>query len=669
MTLEILGMRRTEKDNQSSPRPRSPLSVPTCWSLSCRLQPSERAAFAVTSRFLASIVTESLLRAYYIPILSEGACGVCVILSTHVMGEHPILARSLRPADIFAILPLHQEPVFSGSLTKHGRQIWLLDPLDMIPSIFELSKREAGSVEYLALQEPILSSLLSPPWLLGDSVALALNRDPLHWWRKFAANVMMGSDVDTNLTEELYSSYIWQRAAYENPPVCPTIFSSAIEWEQSIIEGHPTHPMYRARHAVPPFPQQDPQSRDWKHPRIHFAVVSRSRLDISGPFEREILPIMELATRASGMPLPERDGRVIVPVYDLQVSNLRSKFPDVEILDEKFSIPSLCQASIRTVVFPDVPGIALKLSVGIRISSALRTISHFTANFGPRFSREVAPKLAIDPSILSIEQEVASAICARDAEGAGLDPDTVKHFAVVIRKQYIPDESEAVIICAALLETGHSGLPEGTPVVQHVMGLDTQEKRFTFFHEYARLLVAAVVPPLLQNGVAFEAHPQNTLLRLSRSTLTPTGFVLRDLGGLRVHPPTLSASIGSEFAFLPGHCVVTATREEAAKKLYHTLIHNHLQRLARVLRLHHAGPGRAGESVDGGGTAWSAVRALLAREISRGSWLWSAWMDDAVKSVEGKCLVRMKLEGVYRESIYEPFPNLIHYRPEETDAK
>lgn len=137
----------------------------------------------------------------------------------------------------------------------------------------------------------------------------------------------------------------------------------------------------------------------------------------------------------------------------------------------------------RTVVFPEVPGIALKLSVGIRISSALRTISHFTANFGPRFSREVVPKLAIDPSILLIEQEVASAICARDAEGAGLNPDTAKHFAVVIRKQYIPDESEAVIICAALLETGHSGLPEGIPVVQHVMGLDTQEKRFTFFHE------------------------------------------------------------------------------------------------------------------------------------------------------------------------------------------
>ena len=94
------------------------------------------------------------------------------------------------------------------------------------------------------------------------------------------------------------------------------------------------------------------------------------------------------------------------------------------------------------------------------------------------------PRLAIDPNILTIEQEVASAICARDAEGANLDPDIAKHFTVIIRKQYIPAESEAVIICAALLETGHLGLQAGIPTVQHILGLDTRDKRLEFFREY-----------------------------------------------------------------------------------------------------------------------------------------------------------------------------------------
>jgi siderophore synthetase component len=146
------------------------------------------------------------------------------------------------------------------------------------------------------------------------------------------------------------------------------------------------------------------------------------------------------------------------------------------------------QIVCRTVVFPEAPDIALKLSVGIRISSALRTITHFTADFGPRFSRDVVPKLAIDPDILTIEQEVASAICTRDAEGVSLDSDIAKHFTVVIRKQYLPAESESVIICAALLETGHLGLQAGIPVVQHILGLDTQEKRLVFFREYVHSL-------------------------------------------------------------------------------------------------------------------------------------------------------------------------------------
>jgi hypothetical protein len=137
-----------ERDNSGRPSPLSPHSVPT-WTLSSHLQPTERAAFAVASRLLASIVTELLLRAFYIPIHSEEVCGVCIILSTNVIAENPIPTRALGPADIFAILPLHQEPVFSGTVTGHGRPIWLLDPLDMIPCIFELSSQEAGPIEYV----------------------------------------------------------------------------------------------------------------------------------------------------------------------------------------------------------------------------------------------------------------------------------------------------------------------------------------------------------------------------------------------------------------------------------------------------------------------------------------------------------------------------------------
>ena len=144
VTVEVLEDRIPEKDDPRSPPSQSPHSVPT-WSLSSRLQPSEMAAFSVTSRLLASIVTESLRDAYYIPLHSEETRGICVLLSTQEIEENRIPTESLCPADVFGIIPLHQEPVCYGTPTGHGKPIWLLDPLDMIPSIFELSAQEADS--------------------------------------------------------------------------------------------------------------------------------------------------------------------------------------------------------------------------------------------------------------------------------------------------------------------------------------------------------------------------------------------------------------------------------------------------------------------------------------------------------------------------------------------
>lgn len=124
------------------------------------------------------------------------------------------------------------------------------------------------------------------------------------------------------------------------------------------------------------------------------------------------------------------------------------------------------------------------------------------------------------------------------------------------------------------------------------------------------------------------------------------GFVIRDLGGIRVHPPTLNASISSSlssspFEFLPEHCIVTSTVQEAAKKLYHTLVHNQLQRLVRVLGLHYDGRG------------WEIVRREIERNVGRDTWLWKVWMEGEggrqVESVQGKCLLRMKMQGLYRD--------------------
>ncbi|KZV67525.1 hypothetical protein PENSPDRAFT_676723 [Peniophora sp. CONT] len=608
-----------------------------------KLDSEQRAAFAVTSRLLASLVTEALLQAVYVPIRSEFCVGLCVILSSSTPSESvEQAARS-----IFAIVPLHHAPIIKEG---GGNAVWLLDPLDMLPNVLFFGD-EAGELCEERVRSDITDCLHAAHWTLEDISALRTTLSPQFWWTRFAVDVAMEGSMRDTLLEELSSSFMWQKAVYDNLPFLPALGAPAIEWEQSLVEGHPTHPMHRARRTLPPLQPLTPATRDWYRPKVRFAVVSRSRVDVRGDFEARILDLAKAAALHTGVTLPEiAPDRLIMPVYDLQVANLQEKFTDVQILPEVISIQAQAQASLRTVMFPDFP-FSLKLAVGIKVSSALRTISHYTANVGPRLSEEIVPRLAVDPKVLYIERETASAVCMRDHEGHTVDEDVAKHFTAVLRDPYVPQEDEAVVLVAALGETGHQNAPAGVSVAQQRLGLDTREKRVSFFDEYTRLLVDAVVPPMLHNGLAFEAHPQNTLVRLSRSTRRVRGFVMRDLGGLRVHAETLRASTGTDFQFLPGHCVVTASVQEAAKKLYHTLVFNHLQRLARSLDLHYDGSG------------WALLRKHLEEKVPRDSWLWDVWMGEDARSVSGKCLLRMKLAGLYRDSVYEPFPNLIQYHP------
>ena len=156
-------------------------------------------------------------------------------------------------------------------------------------------------------------------------------------------------------------------------------------------------------------------------------------------------------------------------------------------------------------------------------------------------------------------------------------------------------------------------------------------------NRYTKIACEALIPALIQNGVAFEAHAQNVLARFDIATKELRGFVIRDLGGLRIHPPTLRESTGVDFQFLPGHCVATKTLEEIFPKFYHTFVHNHIQRLIRLLGLHHNGVG------------WEILRKRMEAVIPEEHPVWKVWMASNSTSVDSKCLMRMRMRDSYRD--------------------
>ena len=121
------------------------------------LPPTQHGAFATISRLLSCLVTEKLLRGIYIPAVNPScSTGVLVVLSTRLTSEVPFIGHLLCPSDIFAIVPLRNAPVFAPyhkdcDEQRHGRPVGLVDPLDMIPEIYELSETVHATLERVSL--------------------------------------------------------------------------------------------------------------------------------------------------------------------------------------------------------------------------------------------------------------------------------------------------------------------------------------------------------------------------------------------------------------------------------------------------------------------------------------------------------------------------------------
>jgi len=298
---------------------------------------------------------------------------------------------------------------------------------------------------------------------------------------------------------------------------------------------------------------------------------------------------------------------------------------------------------------------SLKLGVGIKLTSAIRTISPASAYFGPRFSADVVPALTMDPSILTVAKELASVVHKHP------DSDHAKHLSAIIRECHelgAEVHGEHMIVCTSLVEHGHLGGEPGVPAVVRVFGLDSEDKRLAWLADFIRIFLAAFLPPMLMNGVGFEAHPQNTVARFSReSPPRLLGFIIRDFGGLRVHEPTLLASTGVKLDAAPEHSIRAVSLDDVYTRMYHTVVHNHFQQLLRVLDVHHSGKG------------WGVVRQCLRDAIPVGHSLAQTWLGENARTVPGKCFMRMRMAGAYRFHLHGPFPNLLLYKGDKYELE
>jgi len=233
--------------------------------------------------------------------------------------------------------------------------------------------------------------------------------------------------------------------------------------------------MHKTRQILPPARSFAPGSYDLYSPRLRLVAFPRASLNVAGDFEALTRPILDATTRNAGKPLDVPRDHIIVPIHELQVPHIADKFKEAMVYPEEFSVPAHAQQSIRSVILPDIlPKTHLKLGVGIKLTSAVRTISPASAYLGPRFSAQVVPALHYDRTLLTVVRELAS------VSHVGPVSDIARHCGAIVRECYENDSEargERLIVCTSLIEHGHAGTDGVTPSVVRVFGLDTEDKR------------------------------------------------------------------------------------------------------------------------------------------------------------------------------------------------
>ena len=228
---------------------------------------ADRAVFATTARLLSCLVTESLVRAIFAPLQWSDCVGIGVVLNAPVKTVPTHNCKYYSQGDVLAIVLLRHVPVFrTDSSDLRGKEIGLLDPLDMFPLVMVTSgygdlcdhkvrlmsfyygfgfrsEPRCAQLHQGDMFSAIRRVLSLPCWAFPETTIIKELNDPLVLWDAFATSIDLDPATRSDISEELASSMRWQTYSYDHPPNAPTLLSHSVDWEQSIVEGHPTHPV------------------------------------------------------------------------------------------------------------------------------------------------------------------------------------------------------------------------------------------------------------------------------------------------------------------------------------------------------------------------------------------------------------------------------------------
>ena len=232
--------------------------------------------------------------------------------------------------------------------------------------------------------------------------------------------------------------------------------------------------MHRTLLAQPPLESVQPGDlSSIKNPRICLISLPRSSMITVGPFEQ----VLDSLITENGMEVPEvPEDRIIIPCLSRQLPAIVQHFgPSVAIISSVV-LYGRAQASLRTISLSTsrVFHYDLKFALACNISSALRTITPWTALIRPEVSSILDKVL---PSDMWMCHEIAA------ATGSDANFDKAKHCSVLIRENLEAKaraRGETLIVSAALAERG---VDSEFCHAERVFGLQSEAQKEIWFRQ------------------------------------------------------------------------------------------------------------------------------------------------------------------------------------------
>jgi siderophore synthetase component len=235
----------------------------------------------------------------------------------------------------------------------------------------------------------------------------------------------------------------------------------------------------------------------------------------------------------------------------------------------------------------------VKLSLDIQVTSTRRTISVASTQNGPVLSGLIR-SLVDDDRVLLMAETSGGAVSLPDGRQRDLSAIVRAGLTGQLGQDEVP--VPGVALCAVSPITGHTVLAELVARFARTRNLAVRPAAVAFVEEYARLLLPPVLSLATRHGIGLEAHLQNCVPTFVGGV--PHRLALRDLAGLRVHPPRLPYRV----PLWPGSVTVTDDEDVMRAKVAYTALQAHLGELVVALTDSHGLSEAA---------AWAAIRRVV----------------------------------------------------------